>query len=101
MDAHHPGLREMFTRESLMGSDWYHARLEARQSADRRLWCRHIEYLEQALSRDAHDTPGLRPELDRRRDVARRELEWVTSGGYLDSLVGTLGLDPALLPRSS
>jgi len=74
MDAHHPGLRKMFTRESLMGSDWYHARLEARQSADRRLWCRHIEYLEQALSRDAHDTPGLRPELDRRRDLARREL---------------------------
>ncbi len=101
MDVHHPGLRQMFTRESLMGSDWYHARLEAMQSAERRLWRRHIVYLEQALSRDAHDTPGLRLELDRRREVARRELERVTSGGYLDSLVGTLGLDPALLRRSS
>ena len=59
MDTHRPGLREMFTRESLMSSEWYRRRLEARQSADERLWRRHIEYLEQSLSRDAHDTPGL------------------------------------------
>ncbi len=38
MDAHHPGLRGMFTRESLMGSDWYRERLEAKRGADARLW---------------------------------------------------------------
>ena len=54
MDAHRPGLREMFTLESLMSSDWYRRRLEARQTADERLWRRHIENLEQSLSRDSH-----------------------------------------------
>ena len=38
MDAHYPGLRGMFTRESLMGSDWYRERLEAKRGADARLW---------------------------------------------------------------
>ena len=40
-------------------------------------------------------------ELERRRELARGELKKVTSADYLGALVGTLGLDPAFLPRSS
>ena len=31
MDAHHPDFRAMFTRESLLASDWYRERLEIKQ----------------------------------------------------------------------
>ncbi len=34
MDAHHPEFRAMFTRTSLLASDWYHERLEIKQQRD-------------------------------------------------------------------
>src|SRR5258708_647734 len=37
----HPEVRQLFTRESLLASGWYAARLKAKQGVDRRLWRRH------------------------------------------------------------
>src|SRR6266566_1537916 len=36
-------LRAMFTRESLLASDWYAERLRAKQAIDLALWTRHVE----------------------------------------------------------
>ena len=37
-----PEFRKLFTRESLLASDWYAARLAAKQKVDRKLWHRHV-----------------------------------------------------------
>lgn len=100
LDETDPGLRQMFTREHLLGSDWYRERLEAKQRADRRLWRKHIDNLERALANDARNVPGLDVELKSRHEHARSELERVSAPGYLAVLNGTLGVDPALLPRN-
>ena len=98
-DAHHPDVRRLFTRESLLGSEWYRQRLVAQQRGDRRLWRRHLSYLDQYLSGESPLARGFRAELLRRRDHAAAELERVGSPAYLETLVGTLGLDPCLVAR--
>jgi hypothetical protein len=92
-DAHHADIRRMFTRESLLASDWYAKRLEKKHAHDVRLWKRHVDYLNGFMG-DA----GTRQEADHlhiahRRERAQAELARVSSPEYLKSLVGTLGLD--------
>ena len=41
MTASDPRIRDLFTRESLLASDWYRERLRAKQSIDIALWTRH------------------------------------------------------------
>jgi hypothetical protein len=72
-----PRLRAEFTRKAVLASDWYAARLRARQRRQVALWTRHVE----AASGD-----GLQD--------ARRELARVASPEYLNELVGTIGADP-------
>ena len=90
----------MFTRESLLASDWYRQRLEAKQRSDQRRWRRKLEYLDAYLA--GGDPAGAdgraAAELRRRRDLARAELKRMGEPAYLESLNGTLGLDPTLLP---
>ncbi len=89
-----PAVRAMFTKQALLDSDWYRARLETKQRRDTALWRRHTEYLETYL-RDADNQDIARQmHLDNRLRLAREELQRVTAPEYLDALVGTLGADP-------
>jgi phosphoenolpyruvate carboxykinase (diphosphate) len=86
--------RALFTREAVLASDWYTARLQARQRKEAALWKRHIKALE-AFRRSELEAPaGM--DLEARFAAARRELERVSSPAYLNSLVGTIGADPCL-----
>jgi hypothetical protein len=67
----------MFSRESLLDSDWYKERLCVKQKRDIALWTRHVE---------ATGT-----------ETARKRLAQVSSASYLDDLVGTIGADPFTL----
>jgi hypothetical protein len=87
-----PGIRDMFTRESLLASNWYRERLQAKQSRDIALWQRHLKALEEVVYPD-----GLN--LEERLAAARTQLARVSSGAYLEKLVGTIGADPALTGR--
>ena len=53
-DLNHPDVRKLFTRENLIASDWYAARLKAKQAVDRKLWKRHVEYLDKFQKRPTH-----------------------------------------------
>ena len=92
----HPEVRAMFTRESLLASDWYHQRLEAKQRHDIQLQRRHIAYLEAFLRDPARSHAAARLGIDRRLSAARQALDAASSPQYLADLVGMLGLDPAL-----
>ena len=70
-----PDVRQLFTREAVLASDWYRARLEAKQARDVALWTRHVAG-------------------DRDRTAAQAGLARVSSPEYLTSLVGTIGAHP-------
>jgi hypothetical protein len=100
-DAHHPDIRRMFTLDSLRSSDWYRRRLEAKQRSDRGRWRRKLEYIDDYLTAGG-DPAGAdaraAAELRRRRDLAEAEVKRIGEPAYLESLQGSLGLDPTLPP---
>jgi hypothetical protein len=92
-----PSVRALFTRESLLASDWYQARLEAKAAVDQALWKRHVAYLEQALTKPNYQNELRRLRIEERIANAKATLEHVSSPAYVTSLVGMIGADPALI----
>src|SRR5262249_49086482 len=93
-DLAHLELRQLFTHEALMGSDWYAARLDAKQQIDRRLWRRHINYLERFLKKSSHADEAARLGIAGRLSQARQIAHEVDSPSYLKQLRGTIGAEP-------
>jgi len=93
-DLHHPELRKLFTRESLLGSDWYAQRLSAKQEVDRRLWSRHVDYLTRFLKKSAYADEAARLGISARLAYAHKTLALVESPAYRENLRGTLGAEP-------
>jgi hypothetical protein len=90
MGADDPRFRGLFTRESMLASDWYRERLWTKQQRDLALWQRHQQSLEAYQS-----SPGSRlADLEQRRKAVREQLARVKAPTYVDELVGTLGADP-------
>jgi hypothetical protein len=94
MTAADPGVREMFTREHLLASDWYRERLETKQQRDAALWSRHVAHLESFRSRPGYGEVARQLDVAGRLERARQELRRVKSPEYLNQLVGTIGADP-------
>jgi hypothetical protein len=94
MDAHHPDLRVMFTRDYLLNADWYHERLRVKQLRDIELWKRHVSNLQTFLDDIHFSDEAERLGIARRFDFATEKLREVQGEDYLQSLVGTLGADP-------
>jgi hypothetical protein len=92
--ARDPALRAMFTKESLLASDWYRRRLETKQRRDQGLWRRHREYLSAFLSRPIYADEARRLGIGDRLKLVEAKLGEASSPLYLDGLVGTLGADP-------
>jgi hypothetical protein len=89
-----PSIRNLFTRENLVASDWYRDRLKHKQQVDIRLWERHVRDLETYLNRHAHDEESAGLHLDDRLDDARTKLNHVRAPEYLKHLEGTIGAQP-------
>jgi hypothetical protein len=89
-----PQIRGMFTRESLLASDWYRERLQVKQSRDIALWRRHLKSLEAFRSANEDGTFPDGTNLQDRFTAARTQLARVSAGAYLEELVGTIGADP-------
>jgi len=92
-----PSVREMFTIESLLKSNWYHQRLEAKKKVDISLWARHVESLQEYCDRPTHHTVISRLKLQDRLQGAIQQLAICRSDSYLDQLIGTIGTDPSLV----
>jgi hypothetical protein len=90
----HADVRKLFTRENLLASPWYAARLAARQKIDRALWKRHVECLNQFLRRPNYTDVAETLHIAERLTAARKTLETVESPDYLKKLVGTIGAEP-------
>jgi len=86
-----PEVRTMFSRETVLASDWYKERLTLKQQKDIALWRRHVEALE-AYAAAEGDPSGIG--AAERLDLARRELGRVSVNSYLESLEGAIGVQP-------
>ncbi|MFO1417717.1 MAG: hypothetical protein U1E83_03525 [Methylotetracoccus sp.] len=93
-DISHPEIRSLFTRSSLLSSDWYLERLRVKQIRDIELWQRHVEYLTSFMHQGGQAAYSERLGLGGRLTRAKEMLATVSSPGYPSSLLGTLGADP-------
>ncbi len=89
-----PAIRQLFTREAVLASDWYHDRLTRKQLSDEAMGKRHVAYLKAFLARASHRDEAERLGIATRLERATEKLSSLRSKAYLDSLHGTLGLDP-------
>jgi hypothetical protein len=92
--AHDPAIRQMFSRDYLLASDWYRGRLKEKQARESVLWQRNVSYLEEFLDKPGYADEAERLAIEQRLEVARERLLAVQEEDYLNSLVGTLGADP-------
>jgi hypothetical protein len=89
-------VRQLFTRESLLASDWYRERLITKQRRDLALWERHREYLEGYLKSRRNAEAMVREAILHRQQIVAAELELIRRPEYVDDLIGTLGAEPRL-----
>jgi hypothetical protein len=91
---HSDEIRSLFTRESMLNSDWYKARLESQQEQDTKSWSAHVEYLKHFMSKESHTGVAQRLDVNSRLDAAKAELARVSASDYTETLIGTLGREP-------
>ena len=89
-----PEVRKLFTGEYLLSSDWYQARLKAKQGVDQRLWRRHAAYLERFLKKTSHADEAVRLGIAGRLERSRKMLDDIESPAYVKKLSGTIGAEP-------
>ena len=92
--AEDPAIRQLFTRQYLLSSDWYRERLWIQQHRDIALWQGHVRYLETFINRPSHEDIVAQLDLPRRLAQARAELTMISNSRYLEAIRGTLGADP-------
>jgi hypothetical protein len=94
MTAACPEFRELFTRESLLKSDWYRERLETRQYREIGFWMqakqRLESYIAEGTDRDAVESLNLAGRLN----YVQEQLTHVSRPEYIEELFGTIGADP-------
>ena len=91
-----PVFRALFTRESLLASDWYRARLEAQRIVDTHLAETQVRYLEKFLARPNYADVATRLNIRDRLAGATAAAQAARAPDYLEKLAGTIGAEPAI-----
>ena len=91
-----PQFRALFTREALLASAWYGARLEAKQTIDASLWAAQARYLEKFLALPRYADVAARLDLTSRLAKAGAAARTALTPSYRERLVGTIGAEPSI-----
>ena len=94
--ANDPVFRALFTRESLLASDWYRERLEAQRTIDAHVWDKQTLYLEKFLTRTNYSDVATRLDIKGRLKRAIEHVNATQAPDYLAKLTGTLGAAPSI-----
>ncbi len=94
MSVDDKSVREMFTLDNLLKSEWYIERLISKQLGDISLLQKHVAYLHKLLASPNTKLIADDLKLKERLDLAEEQLSKVKSPAYLKSLSGSLGTDP-------
>jgi len=100
MDVHAPAVRALFTRESMLASDWYLQRLKFKRERDLALWTRNLTELTHFQENPRNVEEARRLDLGARLDYARGRFEALSDPESWREFIGTLGADPFSQPRS-
>ncbi|TNJ45323.1 hypothetical protein KFZ70_06585 [Tamlana fucoidanivorans] len=93
-DISDPELRQQFTREAVLNSDWYKERLAIKQQKDIKFHESQIAYLEGFISNSVNSELVKEMDIESRLNSVKASYEKVKSDAYLSELVGTIGADP-------
>lgn len=94
LDERSPEIRQMFTRDALLQSDWYRERLLTQQQRDIQLWQRHLTAVNSYLNTQPNLDSSFLATLETRKKLSEETLNSVSAPEYLDQLVGTTGAEP-------
>ena len=86
-----PELRDMFTLESVLASDWYGERIDAKQAEAVRRAERGIAHLEQFMADPRNASACEEIDVQARLDQVRKFHDRAVTAEYRQQLVGTLG----------
>ena len=89
-----PSVRALFTKESLLQSDWYRERLLVKRERDAQQLRRSIAALRAFIAKPSHEDQTEKLGLRARLTHAEKLLSQVLSLDYLKKLRGTIGADP-------
>lgn len=90
-DIHHPEIREMFSLEHMLKSDWYLEQLQRKQKRDIEGWKKHLKYIDKFLTLKSHADEASRLNSREKREYVLAQLQRVESPDYLKELVGFIG----------
>jgi hypothetical protein len=91
---HSPEFRALFTRESVLASDWYARRLDAKQAAASARADAGLAAIEKFASTPGNEEPTARLNMPARVEAARSEARRLASPEYREQLIGTVGSTP-------
>ena len=83
--------RAMFTREAVIGSDWYLARLKKYQQYQIEHLANGLSYVAATGKSHGKNPAGSAIDFEGRERAIAKELEFVKTDSYVISLIGTLG----------
>ncbi len=89
-----PEFRDQFTRGAILGSDWYAARLDAKQDAARSRAETGLAAIELFVSTPGNEEPVARLGMPARVTAARVEVDRLRGSTFREQLVGTIGGTP-------
>lgn len=89
-----PEFRALFTRESILASDWYAARLDAKQAAAASRADAGLKALQRFISTPGNEEPSQRLDVPGRIEAAQAEYAKFSSADYRAGIVGTVGRQP-------
>jgi len=93
-DLESPEFRATFTREAVLTSHWYAARLDAKQAAASARATAGLAAIEKFVSTPGNEEPAARLGMAVRIEAARAEAERLASPEFREQLVGTTGSTP-------
>lgn len=88
-----PAIRNLFTRESLLASDWYLERLAIKHQRDLALWRRHRDTITERLNETENSDPSEYSRLETKLEQTEAMLAELSQADYSEILIGTLGAD--------
>lgn len=71
---HNPAIRALFTRESLLGSEWFTQRQTTLRERDQQLWQRHVHSLETFLQKANYADEAARLNVPAKLEMAQRKV---------------------------
>ena len=90
-DLDSPEFRGLFTRESVMESDWYAERLDAKQSAALKRATAGLAAIELFVSTPGNEEPTARLGMPTRVEAAKAEVARFSSAEFREQILGTVG----------